>query len=96
MSSPDSPRKGEGVTQIQDPSRASRQEQEKVGVETGLEMRLQQRSKVHLEDRAQDRYTYNIAQVRTEGPNHQECGWTSWTTEKRLHGWRLHRRLHGH
>ena len=36
MSSPDSPRKGKRVTQVQDPSRASRQEQQKVGLETGL------------------------------------------------------------
>lgn len=33
----DSPRKGKRVTQVQDPSRASRQEQQKVGLETGLE-----------------------------------------------------------
>lgn len=56
-------------------------------LETGLEMRLQQRSKVCLEDRAQDRYTCDdVAQVRPEGPDHQECEWSSWTTGKRVHG----------
>lgn len=65
-----------------------------MGPETGLETRLQQRSKVHLEDRAEDRYAYNRAQVKTEGPHHQECGWSSWITEKRVHGWRLQGRLH--
>lgn len=91
-SSLDSPRKGKRVTQVQDPSRTYRQEQQKVGLETGLEMRLQQRSELHLRDGARDRYTYQIAQVRTEGPNHQERGWSSWTTEKRVQG-RLHRVL---
>lgn len=38
-SSLDSPRKSKGVTQVQD---VSRQEQQKVGLEAGLEMRLQQ------------------------------------------------------
>lgn len=93
-SSLDSPRKGKRVSQVQDPSRTYRQEQQKVGLEAGLEMRLQQRSELHLRDGARDRYTYQIAQVRREGPNHQEHGWSSWTTEKRVHGWRSQGRLH--
>lgn len=47
-----SPRKGKRVTQVQDPSRTYRQEQQKVGLEAGLELRLQQRSKLHLRDGA--------------------------------------------